>query len=288
LNLVPAGVLPLPAPSAVDEFALVGTSEWMRVPSATILTRLRRRSKPGNGFNGSGVLAIATGETPSGEALPGARQEVRTIARRYRGVDLRLGPRDEHLDEILDRYDVVHVAAHTETHDQSPWKSAIHLGRGAGPADLRAEQIARMKLPARLVVLSSCESAGGRVVSGEGVQGLTSAFLSAGVPAVVATLWPVDDRAAETLMARFYRELSRGRSVAASLRAAQASVRHDRATSHPFYWAGFVLVGDGEIRIDLRRRSGFDRALPIGLGLLAVVAVILRLRARSRKPPGGA
>ena len=92
----------------------------------------------------------------------------------------------------------------------------------------------------------ACESAGGRILSGEGVLGLCGAFLSAGIPAVVATLWPVDDRTTAELMTVFYEELARGETVARSLRRAQMAIRQGHETGNPFFWAGFVLVGDGE------------------------------------------
>ena len=109
-------------------------------------------------------------------------------------------------------------------------------------------------------MLSGCESAGGRVLSGEGVLGLTAAFMSAGVPAIVATLWPVDDRATAAFMSRFYDGLSRGRTAAAALREAQNAVRDDRRTRAPFYWAGFVLLGEGDVRFPLRRRAAWPGA----------------------------
>jgi len=94
-------------------------------------------------------------------------------------------------------------------------------------------------------VLAGCETAGGRSTNGEGVLGLTSAFLSAGVPVVVSSRWAVDDHVTAALMSRFYEGLAAGESVAAALRGAQLAVRSDRRTSHPFYWAGFAVVGDG-------------------------------------------
>jgi CHAT domain-containing protein len=132
-----------------------------------------------------------------------------------------------------------------------------------------------MHLPARLAVLSSCESAGGRVLSGEGVQGLTSAFLSAGVPTVLATLWRIDDRSTVRLITRFYEELASGQTAAGALGAAQESMREDPSTRWPYYWAGFVLVGDGETSVNLQRRGASTGYLPLLLLPLAVVSILL-------------
>lgn len=83
------------------------------------------------------------------------------------------------------------------------------------------------------------------LVRGEGLMGLTRGFLYAGVPRVVASLWPVQDKASRELMTRFYRAMWRdGQSPAAALRQAQRSMRRDPRYRNPFFWAGFVLQGD--------------------------------------------
>jgi hypothetical protein len=129
------------------------------------------------------------------------------------------------------------------------------------------------------------------VLSGEGVLGLTGAFAAAGVPAVIATLWPVQDRVTARLMKEVYVSLGRGATVAAALRKAQLAIRNDPATRHPFYWAGFVLVGDGSVRVGLQERPWWSRdaalILPVvllAIGLLVAVGLLgsLRLRGASR------
>ena len=147
-----------------------------------------------------------------------------------------------------------------------------------------------MRLPARLAVLSNCQSAGGRIVSGEGVQGLSSAFLSAGVPTVVATLWAVDDRTTAKLMEHFYEELAQGETAASALRAAQVSLSEEPRSQHPYFWAGFVLIGDGDVRVNLTPHGGSSPWLPGGLLLLvlAVAGSIYGLRRRRIDRPAAA
>jgi len=93
-----------------------------------------------------------------------------------------------------------------------------------------------------LVVLSGCQSHSGKRTLGDDIIGLSRAFLYAGSPSVMASLWSVDDDATKLLMVAFYSHLRQGLSKADALRAAQADVR--RQYQSPFYWAGFVLTGD--------------------------------------------
>jgi CHAT domain-containing protein len=195
-------------------------------------------------------------------------------------------------------FDVLHFAAHSDANNAYPWRSSIHLcgyedtvrgvtsrtnasessrewvRPGEEVTTLYASEIAGWKLPVRLVVLSSCQSAGGRILSGEGVQGLTSAFLSAGARSVVATLWPVDDLVTAEFMKDFYRSLADGSSVSASLREAQLSLARNPATADPFYWSGFVLVGDAGLRVELARRQGFAWPWVLTAGFLLVAVII--------------
>lgn len=176
--------------------------------------------------------------------------------------------------------DILHIATHIEIDDEKGWHSGILLRRTEKSREesitsekvtadssrhgvlefesdpyLRAGDIAAGNIPAKLVVLSGCESAGGRLIVGEGLCGLTTAFLSAGASAVVATLWPVDDAVTADLMKKFYRELAKGGTVAFALRRAQMAIRGNRKTEHPFYWAGFIVTGNGNITVNLEEKE---------------------------------
>jgi CHAT domain-containing protein len=110
---------------------------------------------------------------------------------------------------------------------------------------LRAHEIYNLKLNADLVVLSACGTALGKEVKGEGLAGLTRAFMYAGTPRVIASLWSVRDEATAELMKRFYRNLLIGKSSpAAALREAQISMSREPRWAAPYYWAGFVLQGE--------------------------------------------
>jgi CHAT domain-containing protein/tetratricopeptide (TPR) repeat protein len=111
---------------------------------------------------------------------------------------------------------------------------------------LRTIDVPNLKLAADLVVLSGCRTGLGKEVSGEGIVGLTRAFLYAGAKRVVASLWQVNDAATAELMKRFYREMlgEKRLSPAAALRAAQLAMWRSGRWRAPYYWAGFALQGE--------------------------------------------
>jgi len=257
----PDGALNLiPWPALAAELTSLGSNhsatEWTRIPSATILAGLRAGGRSGE-TTGNGMLAAAGKKTEAGLSMPGAEAEVREIHQRYRDVDLHLGSGDEPSLQPTDLagYAILHLASHARVDDQRPWFSAIVLNPDVPDGSLRADRIAEMNLSADLAVLSACATGGGGIVSGEGVLGLSTAFLSAGVSAVVASLWPVADDATTQLMEYFYQELATGQNVAQALDGARTLVRSQPETAHPFYWAGFVLIGDGTVELSLVERN---------------------------------
>lgn len=287
INLLPIAALEVAGGGAAPQ-ALIETHEIVWVPSAGVLAQLRARAVEPRAVPGDHALFAAAGGG-AGDPLPGAEREVRELGARYAGVDVFHGSAAGTLPalESLQRYSMLHFASHVQLDHQRPWRSAIQLtaAGGAGDGALRASQVAGANLSARLAVLSGCESAGGRILSGEGVLGLTGAFLSAGVPAVVASLWRVDDRTTADLMRHFYDALARGESAAAALRTAQLEMRRRPATAAPFHWAGFVLVGDPEVTVALQRRRSWPAWSVAALLALALGVVLLQSRSRRGRAP---
>ncbi len=187
------------------------------------------------------------------ERLPATRGEALAIAALAPGGPVALdfaASREAFDDPAFQRADILHFATHALEHPRDPNLSGIVLslvdatGRPR-PGYLRAGEIAGLNLRARLVVLSACRTALGPEVRGEGLMGLSRAFLHAGARGVVASLWSVRDRASARLMERFYRALlSDGLSPAAALRRAQLEQRADPRTRDASEWAGFELQGD--------------------------------------------
>jgi len=102
----------------------------------------------------------------------------------------------------------------------------------------------RMTIPADLVVLSACETGRGRLFKAEGVVGFTRAFMFAGAPRVIVSLWKVDDDATRALMVKFYELWKTGRkSTSSALTEAQEYMRSQPKWAHPYYWAAWQLWG---------------------------------------------
>ncbi|MEP7362320.1 MAG: CHAT domain-containing tetratricopeptide repeat protein [Acidobacteriota bacterium] len=153
------------------------------------------------------------------------------------------------LNARLSQFGILHFATHAILDERQPELSGIVLSlydRQRRPLNgtLRLNDIAQMRLASPLVVLSACETAIGKSLDGEGMIGLSRAFLAAGASGVIATLWQVDDSATAYLVRAFYNGiLRRGLTPAAALHAAQQAVRAQTKWSHPYYWAGFVYTG---------------------------------------------
>ncbi|MDJ0523122.1 MAG: CHAT domain-containing protein [Planctomycetota bacterium] len=146
-----------------------------------------------------------------------------------------------------DRWRSVHFACHGLLDPQHPRLSALALSRLREEDDglLSALEVLGMPIHADLAVLSACETGRGKVVHGEGISGLTRAFLYAGVPSVVCSLWKVDDEATRALMVRFYELWIGDKGVAAALREAQDHLRKQPRWREPYYWAAWVVWGLG-------------------------------------------
>ncbi|HEX4966217.1 MAG TPA: CHAT domain-containing protein [Thermoanaerobaculia bacterium] len=187
--------------------------------------------------------------------LPWSGREAEEIAREVgeKNVFLALGleaSRDLAAGTGLSRYRVVHFATHGVLDTERPALSGLALSQldeHGKPQDgfLRLHDVYRLHLAADLVVLSGCETALGKSLRGEGIVGLTRGFFHAGASQVLASLWPVRDRATAELMQRFYHGLyHENLSPAAALRAAQIQMWRERQWRNPYYWAAFVLQGD--------------------------------------------
>jgi CHAT domain-containing protein len=148
----------------------------------------------------------------------------------------------------LKKFNYVHFATHGFIDENKPDFSSLVLTQDKNSEEdgfLRATEIFNLNLNADLVVLSACQTGLGKLIRGEGMVGLTRAFMYAGTPSVLVSLWSVKDASTATLMSDFYKNLIKGKlSKTDALRKAQLSMLGNEKFAHPFYWAPFVLVGD--------------------------------------------
>src|SRR2546430_2252155 len=160
----------------------------------------------------------------------------------------------------LTSYRYVHVATHGLLDAERPQFTGVVLslvGNKSNDGFLRTDEIFNLKMSPSLVMLSACETGLGKEKRGEGVMGLTRAFLYAGSPTVGVSLWSVADKSTAELMTEFYKRLfsSDSTSASASLREAQLAMINGKKYSAPFYWAPFVLVGDWRYQRCYRTRK---------------------------------
>ena len=148
----------------------------------------------------------------------------------------------------LKKFNYVHFATHGFIDESKPDLSSLVLTQDKNSEEdgfLQATEIFNLNLNADLVVLSACQTGLGKLIRGEGMVGLTRAFMYAGTPSVLVSLWSVKDASTATLMTDFYKNLIKEKlSKTDALRKAQLSMLGNEKFAHPFYWAPFVLVGD--------------------------------------------
>ncbi len=208
-------------------------------PSASAVAALRALPVAG----GKGIAVFADPVAPQLARLAFARMEGEGIVGLApKGqVSLAVGAAATRAAVLGARAGILHFAAHSLLDTARPERTELVLSGGS----LRLRDIYNMRVPARLVVLSACQTALGKEMKREGLLGLARAFQQAGVPRVVASLWKVDDRATAELMKEFYVGMLRdGRPAAEALREAQRRLAAKARWQHPYFWAGFVLQGE--------------------------------------------
>lgn len=226
-------------------------------PSAAAYVAARRRSRP---VGDPRVLLVGNPVTPGDSTLaplPAATAEVADIAAHYRDLEtLVLTGTDATASRFLahaPRSTVVHYAGHAVSLPRSPLLSYLvfHPDSELSSGHLLASRLYDQRFArTSLVVLAACSTAG-PVSETEGVLGLVRPFLAAGVPAVIASLWPVDDEGTRRLFATFHQTLASGVDAASALRSAQLTLLRGSQPRHrsPRVWSAFQLYGVGETAV---------------------------------------
>lgn len=170
---------------------------------------------------------------------------------------------------------VIHIATHAFASEDEDQQAQILFEQDQVQNKVYLGEIFSHKIPANMVVMSACQTAIGRYMPGEGVMSFARAFTGAGSKSVVASLWSVNDESTAKVMSNFYRELRRGETKDEALRQAKLEyIRHaDPVYRHPYFWAGFVAIGDmSPILNDFR----WIYLMIAGLAILVMVIVLFR------------
>jgi CHAT domain-containing protein len=239
LIVVPHGLLhyvPFHALHDGQRYVLEGHSVYT-VPSAGVLRLCCDQRPAGNGQ----ALVMGVADT----SIPHVAEEVERIGHLLGDAMLFIDSQAT-LDRLRTHspaQGVIHIASHALFRADNPLFSALRLADGW----LNVNDIYQLQLNARLVTLSGCETGVGLVSRGDELIGLSRAFFYAGAPALVVSLWAVNDDSTALLMQYFYAALRDGYSVAESLRRAQ--LRLMACFQHPYYWASFTASGDGRVAL---------------------------------------
>ncbi len=292
--------------------ALVAEHDIFITPSLRTLAYLRQRDKHREGFKAPplDLLAVGASGTDPGatrvhpfagtpvDPLPRAAAEARLVGGLFPRSLVLTGPAaDERSFKGAPLSDsrIIHIAAHSFVDPQDVRRSFILLqpdfrqidpAEGSPPGEdglLQWDEIAGLDLNASLVTLASCRAAGGVLTVGEGITGLTQAFLHAGASVVLASINDVPDGTLGPGLRAFYSHLQEGLPAAEALRRVQAGTGDGSLTGAAL--TGFVLIGDGNVKL-LRNpySAGVESLWFAGLGaagLLGLFFCVIRLRRRS-------
>jgi CHAT domain-containing protein/Tfp pilus assembly protein PilF len=185
--------------------------------------------------------------------LPDSKKEAEAISHLFSSKNFnhtmvleRAASEDFLKTEDLTSYPYLHFATHGMVNESAPELSRLFLSPGIKEDGLfYTGDIYNLKLNSQLVTLSACQTGLGRISRGEGIIGLSRAFLYAGARSLLVSQWNVGDASTAQLMTRFYTDhLESGQVHAAkSLRKAKLELMQSEEFANPFYWAPFVLIG---------------------------------------------
>lgn len=237
LHYLPFNMLADGGEFLIDRFAVV------TAPSASALEFIAGKS----GSAGGRLLALGDPETQL-PALPAARAEVAAIGGGFAKPEVYTGSAAAEsliAGGAARGADALHIASHGLFYADKPMFSALALSGGGGSDGfLQTHEIFGLDLAGtNLVTLSACETGLASISGGDELVGLSRAFIYAGAPRVVVSLWSVNDASTGELMKSFYEKM-KSSGAAAALRGAQRELKSNPDFAHPFFWAPFQLVGD--------------------------------------------
>ena len=241
LNTLPFSALPNQRKYLIEDH------EIAVIPNASTLQFIRT----GKHMSASpSVLALGNPDNPRVTRLPGTVTEVNNIKSIYANSAVYLGDdaSETRAKMSMGQYQIVHIACHGLFNYEFPLLSSLVLTPDKdNDGFLQVHELYNLNLSnTNLVILSACETGLAEIKKNDDLIGLVRGFLYAGVPSTVASLWKVDDYATSLLMSNFHLLLKLGNTKSQALRKAQLQLMKSPETSHPFFWAAFVLYGNAK------------------------------------------
>ncbi len=209
--------------------------------------------------------------------IPAAKFEVEILANEFKGIFCFDTLATERIfKKNAKNFGIIHLAMHGMLNKQFPTLSSLFFTEDNDSIEnniLQAYEISRLDLNADLVVLSACETGYGRFERGNGIASLARAFMFAGVPSLVVSLWQVDDLATSKIMRKFYENLTNGLNKTDALRQAKLNYIHQAGgiNAHPAYWSPFIQIGNSK-PIEIQRKYAYA---PWYAGILVMFLVIV-------------
>jgi CHAT domain-containing protein/tetratricopeptide (TPR) repeat protein len=297
LNYVPFEVLPVGGSMLIEGHSVTyapslnALAHLRNAPPNAARFRVLAIGNPALDSDGGRVVASRTGDVENLGllgSLPFAEEELAAIGRTFAGraeILSGLAARESAFRAAdFGNFPVIHFATHGVVAEAHASRSGLVFSPEANEDGLlQTPEIYRLGLKAELVVLSACETALGREITGEGIMGLTRAFFYAGSRAVVAALWSVNDRFSAEFAERFYREIRSRRSTDEALRRAKLAFITHPQFAHPFYWSSLVLIGDGGRVLYTDTNSPTTVWTGAGIAALIILAVAVGAGDRYRR-----
>jgi len=214
------------------------------------------------------------------QPLSGAENEVKQLSEHFKGLfSLDKAASERQFKQLAPQYNIIHLAMHGLLDAQNPTLSALAFSEDSDSIEnnfLQAYEISQMQLNANLVVLSACETGYGNFEKGNGLASLARAFMYAGVPALVVSLWEVNDQSTAVIMQSFYENLANGENKADALQKAKQNYISQAKgnAAHPAYWSPFIQLGDFSPIAIAPKNNGFSYIWFAAIGLAAAFAAL--------------
>lgn len=258
---------------------LVKKYEFQYLPSASFLFSKKAKDKP----SGNGLLAFAPtfeGNSLGLLSLHNNQAEIDTVIKAMGGLGFK---KLEALEELYGKYggeaQVIHFSTHGILNDRYPEYSYLAFTEIPDSIEnelLFVSEIYSQPIVSELVVLSACQTASGKLYRGEGLASIGQAFFQAGAESLIASLWNVDDQQAPGIMSCFYQQLKLGKPKSTALWSAQNAYLANASflKAHPYYWAGFISMGD-PAPLTARPFLSKKTAAAAAIALLLIVGALL-------------